>query len=550
MKKLLIVPLMFVCGASAFSQAGGEIELPDVTTVISSGALTAGKDSVPGYSKIIPKYDEERIELPKIENTTDASAAEIRSKSETPARSVYAEGKIGAGFPFNFSSAFSIFKTAGTSPFSIDFSHDAADGFSGGSVEDGYFARKTAVGAKKEFNGKRGGIKLSAEYSSDNNGFQSKSNNLTDETKHFAKGAFSGEKSFSNGLFVFSDFSADYYRRYGTHFGGIENQSFENSAETLNLIPRAGFGWKNGIVSVSLDAEYDASLNLKGAETLLTAENSASTKSAHRGEFSLDFEFAGKNWSAFAAAGVVFGSAIGGNSVVVPWTAGFSVEFPEGRIVRSSNLTIEGGCASEPNFISEVETALPWSCSPYLPSETSDWYAKACAELFLLKDIGVYFDAEFYKTAFKNGVWTCVYSGENFSNSGYYYASAKDRTEFNTNLAAEFATGPVHYELKWNAFWIDVPAAEEKFSVEGNISVAGKSSKWNANIFLKENFGGNADIVPQIGAGGAMKASDSIRLELAVNDIVKLVTNSSRKFADSKYIKKSGNVTFYVRFQF
>ncbi|MBQ7159938.1 MAG: hypothetical protein IJS09_11040 [Treponema sp.] len=97
--KLLIIPLAFFCVPAAFAQEEA-IALPDVTTVVSGGAITAGKDSVPDYSPVLPDVETARVELPQVaEKVAEAPAPdpEPTPKSNTKFR---VGGGLYTGFPF------------------------------------------------------------------------------------------------------------------------------------------------------------------------------------------------------------------------------------------------------------------------------------------------------------------------------------------------------------------------------------------------------------------------------------------------------------------
>ena len=90
MKKIFLILTACFCGTFVFAQTEGEvqsseneIELPDVTTVISGGALTAGKDSVPDYKKILPDKNTGSLELPEMESVQkkDARLKEVGYKN-------------------------------------------------------------------------------------------------------------------------------------------------------------------------------------------------------------------------------------------------------------------------------------------------------------------------------------------------------------------------------------------------------------------------------------------------------------------------------------
>ena len=85
-KKTVCGAFFVLCAAFASAQEDA-IALPDVTTVVSGGALTAGKDSVPDYSPITPTTETARVDLPQVADVPDAPApAPVVTDDETAFR--------------------------------------------------------------------------------------------------------------------------------------------------------------------------------------------------------------------------------------------------------------------------------------------------------------------------------------------------------------------------------------------------------------------------------------------------------------------------------
>ena len=115
------------------------IELPEVTTVITGESVTAGSDALPSFENVIvtPQNSEkESILLPEV--TVSSNSIQKKSDEDYYKKDIFAEGKIGGGFPTLFTGEFSVFRTTTDSPFKIFFSYDSAVGYSGKNLTDGF----------------------------------------------------------------------------------------------------------------------------------------------------------------------------------------------------------------------------------------------------------------------------------------------------------------------------------------------------------------------------------------------------------------------------
>lgn len=101
MKKILVFPLLCIGLHSAVAQEEA-IALPDVTTVVSGGAITAGKDSVPDYSPVLPKKEDGKVSLPQIaDNSGGVVMPEPKPEvAAEPVTKFRLGGGLYTGFPF------------------------------------------------------------------------------------------------------------------------------------------------------------------------------------------------------------------------------------------------------------------------------------------------------------------------------------------------------------------------------------------------------------------------------------------------------------------
>ncbi|MBQ6780558.1 MAG: hypothetical protein IJP62_04925 [Treponema sp.] len=96
LKSIAFIFAACVCGA-VFAEES--IELPDVTTVVSGGAITAGKDSVPDYSPVLPSAEDGRVSLPQV---ADNSGGIVAPAAPEPTESKGTRFRIGGGIYTGF----------------------------------------------------------------------------------------------------------------------------------------------------------------------------------------------------------------------------------------------------------------------------------------------------------------------------------------------------------------------------------------------------------------------------------------------------------------
>ncbi len=560
MKKTLLsmAAILFVTFAYAESnvqkaETDEEIELPDLTTIISGGALTAGKDSVPDYKNILPEPKNGGLELPqmeKVQKPKENEAGFISASGEE--RSVYAEGKIGGGFPFSFLGDFSIYRTTGNSPFSIMFRHESLEGAGDNKACNGYFDRITEVSVIKEYNTARAGNRVSGKYLMHNDGLQGKSDSFTDEVMHSLSGDYQGSWNLANGMYLNYGIAGEYFGRYGNAFKDSAEPSFswEKDARILDLAPSAGFGWNNQAVRLGFDVLYGSTLNLKSSGTLLEASDSSSAESSHRVQVKAGSDWQLNNCLLYANASAVFGTETGDLPVIVPFTIGLKLVFPAQEAFRGAVITAEGGCTSRQLKIRQIEETYRYAVCPSIPTETTDWYGKLDFSVPVTEIVSMDFSGTFEKTAFDKGIWAPDYKDETWLTSGYYVVSQQNRKNLNTSAGIIFDYGQLKLAATWKSFWMDVPVLEETQTAGAKIMYQTKDGKWSGTASVLQAAGKDSDFVTRVDCEGAVKAGQSIRLALEAKDIIKLVSNKTRTFAHSKYEGRSGSICALAKFQF
>lgn len=529
-----------------------EIELPDVTTVISGEALTAGKDSVPDYKKILPDKNTGSVQLPVMPAVQNEKLPEneYSSKKEVE-KDVYAEGKIGGGYPFCFTGDFSIFRMTGDSPFELSFNHEAYEDFAQKKSADGYFLRQTSIEADKKLSVKNAKFNFSGWYKNKDNGLQSASNSFTDYLYNDIGADVCGEWNLNKGWYIFSSAGASYYNRYGIQFeNSVESEiSWEKNAKYFSFSPEFAFGWKNYGFDLNFASKYETQLNMKDSNTLQKALYASSAEAVHRGQFTFNFSWENDFVSTWAKTSVVAGTSIGNNDVIIPFGLGATFLLENGFSSRKIILSAEGGLDSFLELAGSIEKDSPFAVLYSLSSEQSDWYGKAFASVPVKDVFSLNVSGEFRKTAFGNGIWQADYSSA-LSSSGFYLINQEERTDFNTQLVFTADFEQLKLSGGWKSYWLDIPSDKEKNSINASVLFEGKNSKWNARASVVEFLGDDADKVPVVGAEASLKASRSIRLALEATDIIKLLTGKTRDFAHSQYKQNCGHVMASAKFQF
>lgn len=558
MKKIFLILTACFCGTFVFAQTEGEvqpseneIELPDVTTVISGGALTAGKDSVPDYKKILPDKNTGSLELPEMESVQkkeQVSQQYVQNSSDE--KNVYAQGSIGGGFPFSFAGDFDIYRMSGNSPFKVSFFHKNAEDFADKKAADGYFFRKTGIEAEKKFLNEKSEFVFSGWYKNQNEGLQSKSPVFTDYLWNDIGGKMSAKWSLKNGWYIQLGGNGSYFNRYGTKSASdsVFESEWEKSSKYFSFVPQFSAGWKNLMFDVNFLAKYETQLNVKETDSLEKAPEASSAEAVHKGEFRLNFDWTDENVKVYASAGVIAGNSLGKQNVLFPFLLGGKAEIPYGLSFRPLCLKIEGGLDSVLESAGNLEQKYLFAALYCLSSEQSDWYGQISASVPVQDFLSVNLSGEFRKTAFDNGVWTPDYKTSP-SSAGFYVIKQENRTELKSvaELSADFEK--LKFSGSWKSYWLDVPSYEDEQSLTASV-IFEPDNLWNLKASITQNLGDDAEKVPVLDFFGSVRASNSIRLALEATDIIKLVTVKTRAFAHSQYKQNCGHITALVKFQF
>ena len=524
-KILLIVSGCFLfSGASVFAQ---NIELPEVTTVISGDTEKAGSDTLPDFSDVLklPKGsgDVEPV-LPGVETSSEPS---VSSASKKPAdKSVYAEGLIGGGFPMMFTGNISVFRSVGESPFKFSFEHDSALCYSNHAITENFSDRTTKLEVDKSY--KKNNFKWGANgvYKNTQDGLQgnivsdSQVINLLNRDAFSAAGNIS--YTFKSGFETGASASFDYYNRY------TEQACSDISAVTyFQIAPELFAVWRG-----------------YGFDTGLSVNYSFSDEISQRAEFKTHLEWKNDYIRVYGSASAVIGNLIKDKPVIVPFTVGIDSSFPVYFANRRFSILAEGGINSYRPSVHELEDKYKFTQINYHPSETSDWYGKLSFTIPLKSAFTGNAVLEYRQTAYDNGVWQPDYD----DSSNYYFFYENAHQMFITDFSVSY-----HYEGfgisgSWHSNWMDVPVLESKQAVKLAVNYQDGKGRWGADLSASTSI--NAEVeTPVINAGGFVRITPSVRAILSVNDLIKLYKAETRTYA-GRYAARGGSATLMLKFFF
>jgi hypothetical protein len=542
MKKTIYVSctLVMISSVLLFAQ-NNDIMLPDVTTVVSGDALTAGKNTVPDFSEILPSVPDSKAVLPELPQAAaggNADTGETIIRKETE-NSVYAEGLAGGGFPGFFIGNFSVYRPSGADPFRISFNYESADGYARNAFTGGFYDRTAAITGSKTFTAKNAVYKFNGSYESLANGLQNQYPGFYDVTKQTVAGNADASWTLPNGFSIQSDANAEWYSRFAGITGPSAAADYAEKAAVFSFTPSARFGWgAGGFSSYFSTAWY---LQSDTSESL-------STGSTNRASFGTGFGWKNEYVHVYGDADAVIGTELGDNPVVVPFTLGLSSSFVTGLSSRKMSLSTEGGLSSEQPLYADLEKKYTFSSLSFIPGETSDWYGKISADVPVKDALSFTTEAEYRQTALGNGIWEPDYKDDSFL-YGQYIFKQTDRSQLCTDAGVSFYKGILTLRGSWRAQWIYVPVLETPDTITISASVQGSDSRWSAGTEVCFFPDEDSDHMPELNFSGFYLLTKAVRLAVTADDVVKLITGQPRTYA-GRYIARSGSAGFLIKFFF
>ena len=555
MKKYGLLFLAFFIAAFASAQEEEKIVLPEITTTVSGDSLVAGKEAVPDFSEIVPpaKDASPLPKLPGVQTGTyeDEPIADFSVLSE---KTLYAQGLIGAGIPGYFTGDFSIYKTSGSEPFSLKFSHESLEGYGKHDAAEGYFDSNTRLEGKKTFAWKNAELKLSALYDSLKYGLQDKSKSFYDLTGRTASFGTEVKWKLPNDFYAGTSLGAEWYsRNAGIPKSSSKDWTFSQEQETdvTFFNPSVFAGWKNDSVDINLMLTYENEV-LWGGDKLSSAglsyNSDADVFSVNKFDAELSFAWTYSFFKLGISGGVVAGNNIGDNSTLPQFKLSTEFNFEAGEEKLPVSIKVSGGVDSHLEKLSDFEKNFLFTSQVFLPWETTDLFAKAELSIPIGSRIVLDADTTFRKTVFDNGVWEADYLAP--AVTSLYGAEQIERSVLCSNAKLSFAWKIFTVNISWKNNLLHVASNEYSNYLGGALSFQSSDASWGFNAGVYEAVGDDVDLCPVLNAEIFYRLKDSIRLACEMEDAIKLISRSDRDYGESLYIKKSGSAKILVRFFF
>ncbi len=541
-RKLLIAGTGLLFSFGLWAQSNSSIELPDLTTVVTSEQNDIEVIAVPDFEDVVQTESSSGKIVPELPDVMVQGDSEVViSEEHGNNKQVYAQGEAGGGFPAAFIGNFTVSRITGYEPFRIAFSHDSEAGYKGRNLSDGYSYRNTNISLDKTFQWNKIRLDLGGKYETLGNGLQSKVDNIYSEDQNSLNGYARVNYELPKGFNVGTEIGLGYYTRYAdivNNASGIEPYIAHSSV--FDLSPNLYAGWENDSFTADLIGSfwYDGDMR-----KTLTAGN----RYSNRGEIDLKGTWKYEKMKLYGGAGIVFGDKLNGNKVIPPFNLGISTVFPVYYSDRNTSIDLEGGLKSNRNSSEILEKTYKFSAIDVIPSETSNWFGLLNVKFPLKTEFTGEIGFNFEKTAFGNGVWSPVYQSAACVD-GLYKFEQVDKTIIATDLALTYRHKIFAGTLRWHANWKDAPALENKQTFFVDLSVQDEKVRWGADC----NIGfalDSSDKIPVINFEGFAGLSSEVKLVLSAEDLLKLFDQQPRTYA-GQYIKDSGNVKILVRFLF
>ena len=176
---ILVLGLMTQTFAQEASDAESQIELPDLTTVVSGSNQQEDIAPAPDFDDVLELPFNSGDLVPVLPAASAGGEADVKDASnDAMQKDIYAEGTIGGGYPASFTGDFEISRLYGSDPFKISFAHESAAGFAGHDLAEGYNQTDTSISIEKDFIRSKFRWGIAARYEDSGNGLQSRTEGI------------------------------------------------------------------------------------------------------------------------------------------------------------------------------------------------------------------------------------------------------------------------------------------------------------------------------------------------------------------------------------
>ena len=535
-KSVIIFSSILISALGANSSLWAQnIELPEVTTVISGESEKAEEEALPDFSDVLKLPTGSGDLQPLLPETEASDSNDIAAgKSKPVEKSVYAEGLIGGGYPAFFKGNISVARTIGASPFKFSFEHDAASGYAKHSLTDGYSDKTTKLSLEKQYKKNHFAWGASGFYKSAEDGlqgnlvFEDSKIGLLNRDLYNAGGNIS--YSFDNGFSLGSSAAADFYNRYAD----IECSQIK-TVTYFSLAPSVFFRWQGHGFDTGFTTDYDYDTEL--------SDNILFPKS-HRAKFMIDLSWKNDLIRLYGNAAAVVGKNIMENAVIVPFTVGVESSFPVYFANRRVSISAEGGIDSDKPKSFELEEKYKFTNLNWNAMEVSEWYGKFNLSLPLKDSFTGTAGVEYRQTAYGNGRWQPAYDEK----TSIYSYDVADYKGLSTDFGITYHQGIFGVSGSWHSNWMDVAVGENYQTVKVDVNVQDENSKWGVDVNFALPINSEID-TPLVNAEGFVRVTQSVRAVLSLNDLIKLYKGETRTYAGI-YEGRGGSAALLLKFVF
>lgn len=530
------------------AQEGESIELDDLTTVVKSSSLVAQEDALPDFSDVVEKPEGSGSIVPKLPDVTVQEKPSVSdSSSAKKEKTVFAEGKVGGGYPALFYGDFRVYRLSGQNPFYIGFNHDSAAGYSGKSLKDGYKDSTTGINIKKTVQKDRATVNLNGDYEVLVNGLQNNVNGMSDITQNDVSGGGDFTWQFNDIFSAGASLNAEFYNRYSAITGTDSFEDFLKSVSMLGISPAAFGNVRLNAFNVDFLTAYWLDANTDGS-IAFELDGSDRSRVSNRGQFKVGVSWKNQIFKAYANVGALVSDSMNDNYITAPFAVGGAAVFPVSFSNRKASVGLEGGLSAKRSRVSELEKKYRFTSLTFIPQEVTDWYAQLEASLPAGTGFTVNANLLYTKTAFDNGWWQPVYSADAYK--GFYGYKMYDMSVLCTNIELTCIYKILSLKLGLRSNWIDIPVLDFNQLISLGAGLSKENGKYGVN--LTAAFGLDDDssaIVPIFNLDGFVKITDAVSIGAELTDIIKLVSGTTRTYA-GEYITRSGTASVMVKFFF
>jgi len=529
LNKYICIGLILLTDTTLFAQ---NIELPDVTTVISGDSVSVGADALPDFEDVLIISEGSGDLEPQLPDVESPSSSVLNNKNNGQSeKSIFAEGEIGGGYPILFKGDFSVFRLSGLSPFKLAFGHDSSMAYVNHAITEGFNDRSTNLNVEKSFQQNQFKWGFEGDYKSFSNGLQNQIYGITNLNQDNYSGSAFLEYDLTKGFLIGLNAGLSFYNRYGD----VATGSFP-TALILSGSPELFFEWKGNGFEIGFDGSYSFENDLSKVVYLQTL---------HRGLFGTNFSWSNDFLSIYGDVHGLVGNQLNNNSMLAPFTLGIDSSFPVYFSNRQFSIFIKGGLDSFMTSSSDLEIKHKFSNLTIAPSETSDWFFNVEFGIPLKESFTGNVSVEYRKTAFGNGYTQPVYSAET---TGLYEYEMKELLQLNTDVSLTY-----HYKIfsisgGWKSCWLDVLALEDSYKIYFDLNFQSQDSKWGCDLNGSLALGAS-DYNPIINLEAFVRMTSAVRAVVSIEDMIKLIKAEPRIYA-GKFISRGGTATLMLKFFF